>query len=178
MKKYFLKDSDQEVKMGQVIEVVTTTETPFGPVKVKKGGVVNATTLPALIKAGYIVEKEVEGFDTAAHWVELKPYVRRLARKMEVSLPQAVIFLAGIQQLSSRGHIDILTDIIAEVENMDTFPNSTIYVLDPSDWYKVSTVDLSNSKSLMMPKFLTKEGAEKAYRLIAPFVKEMLHEGE
>ena len=60
MKKYFIAETDEEIKIGETLELTFTKEGKHGRIKTKEDVTLNEITLPWLLKTGIIEEREVE----------------------------------------------------------------------------------------------------------------------
>lgn len=173
MKKYFLKNSDQELRIGQRVTIQKPMKTPFGMGTVQVEVVITQATLELLIKDGIVEVRD--GFDAKAHWEELKPYVRRLARRMKVDLPEASSFLQSLLSLSPKAHLTLLAEVIAEVKNRRLEKGSTVYWLNPANNY--SPVGMTGSYNNAIVFYSAKDALD-AHRLLLPFIKELVADGE
>ena len=169
--KYFIKDSDKEVQMGQTIEVEQKVTTSLGEGVCKIQVVVTPENVGLLVKQGFLVQKEEEkGMSPATkeHWEKLKPYIRRFARKNDMSLVPAILFFASLEQASPLAQIHVLLETISEVKNRDKSPTSTVYYLSPMCGFEIAIANLKASK--FTPVFYSKGDAKEAYELIKPFL--------
>lgn len=94
MKKYILKQSGKEVKVGDTIEMVQPVETIFGKTSITQDVEVDEEKLEILIK-NRLVEVKEEEEDL------LKPYIRKLARKMGFPFFGAVAFFQSLTEVSA-----------------------------------------------------------------------------
>lgn len=169
--KYFIKDSDKEVQMGQTIEVEQKVTTSLGVGVCKIQVVVTPENVGLLVKQGFLVQKEEENGMSPAlkeHWEKLKPYIRRFARKKDMSLVSAIMFFASLEEMSPLAQIYVLLETISEVKNRDKSAAPTVYYLSPTCGFKVAMVNLRASK--FAPVFYSRDDAEEAYELIKPFL--------
>lgn len=169
--KYFIKDSDKEVQMGQTIEVEQKVVTSLGEGVCKTQVVVTPENVGLLVKQGFLVQKEEEnGMPPALkeHWEKLKPYIRRFARKNDMPLVPAILFFASLEQVSPLAQIHVLLETISEVKNRGKSPEFARYYLNPVYGFKVTMIDPKNSKFL--PVFYSGNDAKEAYELIKPFL--------
>ena len=60
MKKYFIAETDEEIKIGETLELTFTKEVKHGRIKAKEDVTLNEITLPWLLETGIIEEREVE----------------------------------------------------------------------------------------------------------------------
>jgi hypothetical protein len=169
--KYFIKDSDKEVQMGQTIEVEQKVTTSLGEGICKTQVVVTPENVGLLVKQGFLVQKEEEkGMSPASeeHWEKLKPYIRRFARKNDMPLVPAILFFASLEQMSPLAHIHVLLETISEVKNRGKSPAFAVYYLSPIFEFEVAMA--SSKVSKFTPVFYSKDDAMEAYELIKPFL--------
>lgn len=169
--KYFIKDSDKEVQMGQTIEVEQKVITSLGEGVCKTQVVITPESVELLVKQGFLVQKEEEeGMPPATkeHWWKLKPYIRRFARKNDMPLVSAILFFASLEQVSPLAQIHVLLETISEVKNRGKSAAPTVFYLSPSNGFKPVIMNLRASR--YCPTFFSKSDAEEAYELIKPFL--------
>lgn len=169
--KYFIKDSDKEVQMGQTIEVEQKVTTSLGEGVCKTRVVITPESVGLLVKQGFLVQKEEENEMSPAlkeHWEKLKPYIRRFARKNDMPLVPAILFFASLEQVSPLAQIHVLLETISEVKNRGKSPAPIVHYLSPVCGFGVTMVDLKASK--FAPVFYSKDDAKEAYELIKPFL--------
>ena len=169
--KYFIKDSDEEVQMGQTIEVEQKVTTSLGEGICKTQVVVTPKNVGLLVKQGFLVQKEEEkgmSPDLEEHWEKLKPYIRRFARKNDMPLVPAIMFFASLEQVSPLAQIHVLLETISEVKNRGKSAAPTVYYLSPMCGFEIAMVSLRASK--FTPVFYSRDDAKEAYELIKPFL--------
>jgi hypothetical protein len=169
--KYFIKDSDKEVQMGQTIEVEQKVVTSLGEGICKTQVVVTPENVGLLVKQGFLVQKEEEkGMSpvTKEHWEKLKPYIRRFARKNDMPLIPAILFFASLEQVSPLAQIHVLLETISEVKNRGKSPAPVAYYLSPVCEFGIAIVNPKASK--FVPVFYSRDDAKEAYKLIEPFL--------
>ena len=172
MKKYFLKNSDQELQIGQRVLVQKPMQTPFGMGTVQAEVVITQATLELLEKEGVVEVRD--DFDVKAYVEKLKPYVRRIARKMKVDLPEASSFLQSLLSLSPKAHFTLLAEVIAEVKNRGLERGPKVYWFNPAANYMIEVIDHPNSAAA----FYSVKDALDAYKLLFPFIRELVADGE
>lgn len=174
--KYFIKDSDEEVQMGQTIEVEQKVTTSLGEGICKTQVVVTPKNVGLLVKQGFLVQKEEEkgmSPDLKEHREKLKPYIRRFARKNDMPLVPAIMFFASLGQVSPLAQIHVLLETISEVKNRGKSAAPTVYYLSPMCGFEIAMVNLRASK--FTPVFYSRDDAKEAYELIKPFLS-AIHE--
>lgn len=60
MKKYFITETDEEIQVGETLELDFTKEVKHGRIKTTQDITLNEVTIPWLLKTGIIEEREVE----------------------------------------------------------------------------------------------------------------------
>ena len=169
--KYFIKDSDKEVQIGQTIEVEQKVTTSLGEGVCKTQVVVTPENIGLLVRQGFLVQKEEEkGMSPATreYWEKLKPYIRRFARKNDMPLVPAMLFFAELEQMSPLAQIHVLLETISEVKNRGKSSAPMVYCLSPVCGFGIAMVNLKASK--FVPVFYSKDDAKEAYELIKPFL--------
>lgn len=165
MVKYFLKNSDQEVKIGDEVIVSVPVQTPYGGGKYEAKVLVNQESLSRLIKDGLI---EVKGEKEPVRTVDkelYKPFIRRLARRLNVPFSEALNILDVFKDTSMYAHNCLLLELMAEVMNRGKTPEKFCWIIDLSTGKPMMT-----DSGIGHPCFLSPEDAKKASFLITPFV--------
>ena len=162
MIKYYLKDNKQEVKVGDKITISVPTSTPYGQAKCVVNVVVTQESLKQLIKDGLVLSEEKSPFNLE----DYKLFIRRLARKCNITFPEALELLDSIKSVSLYAHNTLLLEMIAEVFNKDKKIPYSVYVIGDNS---ILYVDLKN---VHQPFFTTREDAQKAAYLMRPFYEE------
>lgn len=86
MIKYYLKSNGQEVKIGDTLKVSSQSDTPFGIGTTTIHVTMTQDLIPLLIEHEVIEKREVGGKD-------LKFYIRRVARRFDLTFPEAEAML-------------------------------------------------------------------------------------
>lgn len=163
MVKYYLKNSDkkQEVKVGDRITISVPTSTPYGQGKCDIEVLVTQESLTRLIKDNLVIAQE----ENPINFEDYKPFIRRLARKCNITFPEAVELLNSIKSISIYAHNMLLKQLMAEVFNRGKEHEAV-------EWYVNSTYATSNDSCLPMPSFIDRDDAIKALELLKPFYEE------
>lgn len=163
MLKYYLKNSDkkQEVNVGDKIIVSVPTSTPYGEAKCDIEVVVTQASLRQLIKDNLVIAvEEAPKFDPEVY----KPFVRRLARKNEITFDEALEFLDILKETSMYAHNALLIELMAYVMNRGK-DKKGIYKLYPDGVLSVvCTTDVH------FPFFYQLADAKRAQELLKPFI--------
>ena len=165
MLKYYLNnDKKQEVNVGDKITVSVPTSTPYGEAKCDIEVVVTQASLRQLIKDNLVIAvEEAPKFDPEVY----KPYIRRLARKNEITFEDALEFMDILKETSLYAHNALLIDLMAYVMNKDKVGKKKLYQLTPNGHVLTYSVD----KSEDFPAFASYEDAIKAAKLLIPFCR-------
>lgn len=161
MIKFYLKDNNQEVKVGDKITISVPTSTPYGQAKCEVNVVVTQESLKQLIKDGLVFSEE-KSIDLE----DYKLFIRRLARKCNITFPEAIELLDSIKSVSLYAHNTLLLEMIAEVYNRDKEIPHYVYVIGNN------TILYVDIKNVHQPFFITREDAQKAAYLMRPFYEE------
>ena len=124
MKKYKIKETGKEIKVGDRITIVTSRKTSFGELNAKETFPVNTIILEQLVKKGLV---EVT---TPKKNEELSFYVKLLAQKLGRSYDDTASMLDDMNKVCSRAVLDLLLDTIAQVfynEDPDAFDKAEHY---------------------------------------------------
>ena len=108
MKRYKVKKTGKEIKIGDSIAIVTSRKTSFGVLNIKKVTPVTETILEQLAKDGF-----VEIISPKKNQ-ELSFYVGLLAQKLGRETDEVTSMLDDMNKVCSRAVLDLLLDIIAQ----------------------------------------------------------------
>lgn len=170
MVKYFLKNTDQEVKIGNKITISYPVRTPYGESKHEFDVLVTQESLRQLIKDNLVEAREVGGIDFNVY----RPFVKRLARRMGTSLSVAADFLDAVKEVSPFAHNCLLIDLMAEVFNRDKKFGDRVYSVNMTSGLPVGRTGSSFDE----PVFADLDDAKRAIALITPFVIAARHDGK
>lgn len=164
MVKYFLKNTDQEVKIGNKITISYPVRTPYGESKHEFDVLVTQKSLEQLIKDNLVEAKEVSPVNLKAY----RPYVRALAARLGCTISTAAELLDTIKEASPFAHNCLLIDLIAEVSNRGKEFGDCAYSANMTSGLPVKRVESSFDE----PVFTTLKDAQNAIALVTPFVLE------
>ena len=108
MKKYIIKQTGQEIKVGQRIIIKGIQNTSFGQLRYYENTVATKEFINELIKKKLV--SVVEHKDTK----DLTFYVGLLAQKMHKDVDEVVSMLDDMNKVCSRAVLDLLLDTIAQ----------------------------------------------------------------
>ena len=161
MLKYFLKnDKSQEVKVGDKIHVSVPTSTPYGPTTCEIDVLVTQDSLRQLIRDNIVVAIENKPEPNVEDY---KPFIRRLARKNDITFDEALEVLDFLKETSMYAHNALLIELMAYVMNRGK-DKKGIYKLYPDG--VLSVVCATN---VNFPFFYQLADAKKAQELLKPF---------
>jgi hypothetical protein len=163
MVKFFLKGTNQEVSVGDKVKITTPIKTPYGEVDSTFEVVVTQASLEQLIKDGLVIKSTPS----------LKPYVRAISIKLNLSIKQTYEFLDELKSAFPYAHYYLIMETIAEVMNGEIFCKSG-YVVTP----KGNVIPITDNTKISLPIFLNKEDAEKAKELLDIFRANLPYEGK
>ena len=163
MVKYYLKNTDKEVKVGDRITISVPTSTPYGQAKCDIDVLVTQETLNQLVEDNLVDKKEEQKINFEYY----KPFIRRIARKHNITFPEACEFLDNLKDISVHAHNAMMLEAMAEVLNRDK-------VVGVSNWVWVinahGEVVSTQLQGIVKPFFLDKKDAIKALSLLKPFL--------
>ena len=177
MKKFFLKEDGKEIKLGEKIQISTLVDTSYGEGKAQVEVEISPATLKKLVDDGFVTIEDDKPQKTEMQilFEKLKPYFRRFARKNGMSLPSCMGYFVLLSETSKRAHLLVLLETIAEVKNRDLKKGSKVYWLNPAANYKVAEVVGNHNNAVV---FYSPEDAVDAYKLLLPFIKDLVADGE
>ena len=175
MIRYFLRNSKQEVKVGDRITISVPTSTPYGQAKCEVEVVVTQDSLKQLIKDGLVVAQE----ERVVTLEDYKPFIRRLARRSGITYPQALELLDSIKEVSIYAHNALLLELMAEVMNnthdrKNLMSTPVVNIVHPMTLEAAQFTPEIGSRFAKggCPHFVSLKDAEKAANLMRPFYEE------
>ena len=174
MVKHFLKNTDQEVKIGDKIRVKVPVSTPYGNGNCEVETLITQASLEQLCKDGLVEKREISetSVKLKLDLEDYKPYIRRLARKMGTPFNSAGDLLDILQKVSPHAHNCMLIDMMSEVMNRGKNLGDYVYIVNLGAGKPVEKVF---NKNVDLPKFASFEDAQKAAILVMPFVIKARH---
>lgn len=173
MKKYFLKSTKEEIKVGNKIQLKKKMNTFYGEGILTTDVTVTEKILKKLISDGFVYIQEENG--NVVNHKALKPYISEFARKSNLSLFEAYITLLYILEISPRAYLATITEIIAEVKNANKEPGKYCWYLFPL--YNYKPIQIAGNPTTVTA-FYNEEDAREAYNLLLPVVKNILIDGK
>lgn len=162
MKKYILKNSGKEFKIGDTVDVTVTVNTPFGIAKCVQKVVVDEKTLELLMKEGLVKVQEDE----------VKPLLRMIARKLGLSLTEAEIVVSSFKDLSPYAALQLMLVQAADKLNQGKTFDKVWFSISP----RGSVMRLSTPRYKGVLAFATEEDALKAINMVGDFYKSVYGE--
>lgn len=173
MKKYFLRDNKQEVKLGDKVDLFTTTDTPYGEGRTTVVVTLTEKMLKQLIEDGLIIEKE-DATGEYDFMNGIKPYIRRFARKNGWTFPNAITFLQLLSVLCKKAHLDVLVEMVSEAKNRGKQKGEEVYFLNALNGYYPKAVRIADVKYLPRMHFYDAKDALDARKLLLPVIEDIL----
>jgi hypothetical protein len=177
---YFVKSSNEEVKMGDKFVYVSVKMTPTGFKVNKKLIVLDQELLNKLIADKVIVEKT--GKDTLSEVpTDIEFYIEKIAKKKGWKLEKLYNFLNGIDELSEVAALSIvLREVAIEIDKKykDHIQDSPkIYVISLFDG-RITEANKAHIKNYRnFAAFRTIEDAKIACKIVSPLLKELFKDG-
>lgn len=174
MVKYFLKNTEQEVKIGNTVILTVPGKTPYGDGKCEVQVLVTQEILQQLVKDGFVEARDMRVSIKTVNKEIYKPFIRRLARRLKISFDEALDALNHLLNSSPYAHNCLLVDLMAEVFNKDKRFGCAVYIIDMA-----SNKPLARSVSsgpFAEPVFADFEDAKKVCTLLTPFVAIAVHD--
>lgn len=170
MKKFFVKSTNKEVKIGGTITLEFVTDTPFGKVTATKELEVTDKVLETLIKDDKVIMKEVK----PNHNIIVAAAISNLANKFKCSKSDVLEILYTIREINPWAAVQLLLKEIAvemDTPYLDNISNSeSLYGLSPQD-LNVHKIDRKTVVCInYAPWFRTEKDAELAKRIITRFL--------
>lgn len=109
MKKFFVKSTNKEVKIGDTITLEFVTDTPFGEVTATKTLEVTGKVLETLIKDDKVIVKEVK----PNHNIIVAAALNKLACKFKCSEAEMLEILHTIKKVNPWAAVQLLLKEIA-----------------------------------------------------------------
>lgn len=162
MVKYFLKNSDQEVKIGNTIIISVPGKTPYGEGKCEVKVLVTHESLQQLVKDGLVQARNV----LIVKKDDYKPFVRMLARRMKLSFDDTLEVLDSMLDASVYAHNCLLVDLMASCYNDGKKPNGKVYIINMYTW----TIYAVSPDTHHGPVFYDIKDAQRALKLLKPFL--------
>lgn len=169
MKKYFLKESKQEIAVGQTIELCTPITTSYGRGVVTTEVEVTESVLKKLISDGFVVEEDLEEEEIKQVISSLRPYVKNIAKKIGIDYNSAYMFL-GLLTQHPLTHLTMLIEAMADTMNSDKTMGDSCFFLHPLKGFTPIKVKQSHIPGL----FYDEADAHKAYNILRPIINQLL----
>ena len=170
MKKFFVKSTNKELKIGDTITLEFVTDTPFGEVTATKILEVTGKVLETLIKDDKVIMKEVK----PNHNIIVAAALNKLACKFKCSKAEMLEILYTIKKVNPWAAVQLLLKEIAvelDMQYSNHISNSEeFYSISPQD-EEIHKIDKKTIKSFSnAPWFRTMEDAQIAKKIIMKFL--------
>lgn len=179
MKKYIVKETGQEIKIGDRGAIVEKKTTLYGEGKLITEVEITKETLHNLIKDGVVeVREEKTDAEKAEEFKKLfdsmLPAFKKLAKDNDEPFGKVLIILQGLLSFSPKAHLSVLIESMASLKNAKAKRGKNVYALDPFNDYKVCE---HTGKSKCPVVFFRMEDAKETYEMLYPFIK-IIKDGE
>jgi len=177
---YFVKSSNEEVKIGDKVVGANVQITPAGFKVNKKLMVLDQELLNRLIADKIIVEKTGRDIQSEVP-TDIEFYIEKIAKKKGWKLEKLYNFLNGIDELSEAAAFSIvLREIAVEIDKKykDHIQDSPkIYVISLFDG-RITEANKAHIKNYRnFAAFRTIEDAKIACKIVSPLLKELFKDG-
>ena len=177
---YFVKSSNEEVKIGDKVVGANVQITPTGFKVNKKLMVLDQELLNRLIADKIIVEKTGRDIQSEVP-TDIEFYIEKIAKKKGWKLEKFYNFLNGIDELSEAAAFSIvLREIAVEIDKKykDHIQDSPkIYVISLFDG-RITEANKAHIKNYRnFAAFRTIEDAKIACKIVSPLLKELFKDG-
>jgi hypothetical protein len=163
MVKYYLKNTDKEVKVGDRITISVPTSTPYGQAKCDIEVLVTQETLNQLVEDNLVDKREEQKINFEYY----EPFIRRIARKHDITFHEACEFLDNLKDISVHAHNAVMLEAMADVFNGDK-------VVGISNWVWIinahGEVGSTQLQGIVNPFFIDQKDAIRALSLLKPFL--------
>ena len=161
------------MKIGNKIRIKAPINTPYGEATYEVDVLITEASLQQLIKDGIVEKRVIQPEPPKIPTIDrYKPFIRRLARKLEVSYPAAEEFLAILKVASPYAHNCLMIDLMADVMNRGKEFGQYVFTVNLKEGEQIRKVF---NKNVDQPKFASFDDVVKASILITPFVLEARH---
>lgn len=174
MVKYFLKDSEQEIHMGDTIEIKVPFKTKYGEGFHQTKALITQATLHNLIEDGLIVKKEIKNKDGKFRSI-CEPFVKELIEDTNLTLDEAMAAINLMKTLFPHTFTHLLLDMISRQWNKDKQKPRIVYMVN-LNMKNNSPIELHVGEYVKGPWFSSRNDAQKALMLITTFSSDMRHE--
>lgn len=174
MVKYFLKDSEQEIHMGDTIEIKVPFKTKYGEGFHQTKALITQAMLLSLIEDGLIVKKEIKNKDEEFRSI-WKPFIKGLIKDTKLSFDEAMVSIDVIKTLSPQSFSYLLLDLISRQWNKGKQKPYIVCTVN-MDIKNNNPIEFHVGKYVKGPWFSSRNDAQNALILIAPYISDMRHE--
>ena len=174
MVKYFLKDSEQEIHMGDTIEIKVPLKTKYGEGFHQTEVLITQAILHTLIEDGLIVKKEIKNKDEEFRSI-WKPFIKGLIEDTKLTFDEAMAAINLMKTLFPHTFSYLLLDIISRQWNKDKQKPRMVYIVN-LNMKNDDPIEFHIGKYVNGPWFDSRKDAKKALMLITTFSSDMKHE--
>lgn len=165
-KTYILKESKKEIKIGEVISILKSVDTPLGRVQSTLYVKVTKDNIPILLQEGYIIEKSLEKEIPT----DVDYYISKVANKLGWKEKKFRNYLEVLASINPIGAFNILLKAIA-IELDKKYPDhisksENIFIVSVFDG-SIRQADKSHIKTYKhFSAFRTREDAQFALHIL------------
>lgn len=179
MKKFIVKETGQEIKIGDRGVIVEKKTTPYGEGKLVTEVEITKEIIHNLIKDGIVEVKEVKSKVEKAEefkrmFDDVFPAIKKMAKDNQEPLSKVIFVLYGLLSISPKAYLNVLIESIANLKNAKAKKGKTAYTLSPVRNYEVTSF-VGKSKCPII--FYSEEDAKETYNVLLPLIK-ILTDGE
>lgn len=174
MVKYFLKDSEQEIHMGDTIEIKVPFKTKYGEGFHQTKALITQATLHNLIEDGLIVKKEIKNKDGKFRSI-CEPFVKELIEDTNLTLDEAMAAINLMKTLFPHTFTHLLLDMISRQWNKGKQKPYIVCTVN-MDIKNNNPIEFHVGKYVKGPWFSSRNDAQNALMLITTFSSDMRHE--
>lgn len=170
MRKFFVKSTNKEVKIGDTVTLEFVTDTPFGVITATKTLKVTSETLKTLIQDNKVIEKEVK----PDHNLIVATAINNLATKFECRDGDMLEILHTIKKVNPWASLQLFLKEVAIILDMQYLnhisTSEQFYCISPQDC-KIHKINKESIKIFQYaPLFRTIDDAGIAQKAITIFL--------
>lgn len=169
MVRYYLKETNKEVKFGDIIEMTSQEKTEYGYSTITIKTTITPDNVNILLKKGVIYKGE-RGY--------IREVKKKIAKKAEMSLNEADIVFTFLEKYFPCAALKIylieLSHLMASVDTLSSLEKNYIISMINGKIYSVKTEDISSYNNFAA--FKSKEDAEYAKSTFKHLLDKMFDE--
>lgn len=170
MRKYFLTNTNKEVKIGSVISVREKVNTSFGFNEVGFVVSLNKKNVKKLIDRGIIRVEDDNEIDIDKKLDGLIPCIDRIFKKSPFIHESTTKFLNTLAHISPKAHLQLLIENLAEIRNKGKKIGDCTWYLNPVAGYAPVKIMGKPSDTMVATVFYDEQDAKEVYSLLSGFI--------